>query len=169
MVTGNGIGCNRNIQHKFWLDNWYYNKYKSSFRQVLQEKKNIWICQTYFKSKKSTEQANFISNVRVFHLGSCALFPSLYFGYLPILKFLIKKNKSRKTVRLWLSISWQSVNYNYINKWNTTKNDKKRHCPRTFWTTFVFSDICFIRALYVQHAAWFELCKFLLKRFISLQ
>lgn len=86
-------------------------------------KKNIWICQTYFKSKKTTEQANFISNVRVFHPGSCTLFPSLYFGHLPILKFLIKKIKSLKTVRLWLSISWQSVNY-IINKWNTTKNDK---------------------------------------------
>lgn len=93
------------------LDKFYKRKKTSEYAKLIS------------RVKKTTEQANFISNVRVFHPGSCALFPSLYFGYLPILKFLIKKIISLKTVRLWLSISWQSVNYN-INKWNTTKNDK---------------------------------------------
>lgn len=118
MVTGNGIRCIRKW-HKLWLD--VTIKINRAFDKFNKKNKTSGYAKLISRVKKQLNRPTLY--VRVFHPGSCALFPSLYFGYLPILKFLIKKIKSLKTVRLWLSISWQSVNYN-INKWNTTKNDK---------------------------------------------
>lgn len=86
-------------------------------------KKNIWICQTYFKSKKNNWTGQLYFKCKGISPWFLRTFPKPLFRLFTHFKISNKKIISLKTVRLWLSISWQSVNYN-INKWNTTKNDK---------------------------------------------